>query len=234
MEEDKIYVKCFGSLSFKQDGFMSSKRVNVKWRTAKAKELFSYLLHHRGRNVSKEALLDLLWSDFNVKAGYAQLYSAIYSIRNNFKQSKLPIKIHSINNEYNLEADNLVVDVNHFKHILNNVEEIKNIEDINKFNVALDLYRAEYFNNEYIWASNEQEYLELLLLDKFMQVNEYYETSNKHTEAINLNIKIKNIFKDFALPYENLKNLYAKLGFKKYEKQYENKLKDFYLDQQTV
>lgn len=107
-----VYIGCFNKLTVKSE---ETDDIVIKWRTAKGRELFAYLLHHRHRMVSRSSLLDLLWSDFSPDKGMQQLYTAIYYIRYTLKQLKVTdIIIESGSNVdgygYQLSLNSMILD----------------------------------------------------------------------------------------------------------------------------
>jgi len=60
----RLSVKCFGqfSVSAAENGAPA-----IRWKTAKAEELFALLIHHQGRVKSKESLIDALWPELDPK-----------------------------------------------------------------------------------------------------------------------------------------------------------------------
>jgi Response regulator containing CheY-like receiver and SARP domains len=55
-----LRVKCFGQLSVYADAENASI---IRWKTAKAEELFALLIHFQGRAKSREILIDTLWPE---------------------------------------------------------------------------------------------------------------------------------------------------------------------------
>lgn len=87
ISEDDTYAIC----AFKYFHFMiNDKEVkNIKWRTAKAKELFIYLVQNQNEIVRKDVLIELLWPDSDADKAYDNLYTTIYHVRNTLRESKL-------------------------------------------------------------------------------------------------------------------------------------------------
>lgn len=217
---NNAYVKCFGSLSFEVHEGDKKSPIDMSWRTAKSKELFCYLLHHREKSINKEKLIDLLWPNLDVKAGFSQLYSSIYSIRLNFEKVGLPIVIRSMNDSYYLETKNIKVDVDDFENIMENEKF-----DIGEFQKALKLYKGDYLENEYYsWAFNKQEQVQLMILKKTSQATAHFESTGNYLDGILLNIKVKEIFPEMIFAHENLIRLYNKIGHTKFAKRCEVEL----------
>lgn len=55
-----LRVRCFGQLSVYADKKNTSA---IRWKTAKAEELFALLIHYQGRVKSRESLIDTLWPE---------------------------------------------------------------------------------------------------------------------------------------------------------------------------
>lgn len=60
-----------------------------KWRTAKAQELFAYLLHYRGQFVPKYKIINMFSPELDKKRAMTQLYTVIYQIRRCLKESTI-------------------------------------------------------------------------------------------------------------------------------------------------
>ncbi len=55
-----LFVKCFGRFSVYAEGDNASA---IRWKTAKAEELFALLIHYQGKVKPKECLIDMLWPE---------------------------------------------------------------------------------------------------------------------------------------------------------------------------
>src|SRR5699024_9727174 len=73
---EKVIITVFKSLSFKYN-LSSQAPIGVNWRTAKAKELFAYLLVNCNEFQSKRTIGNMFWSELSEKSVTQQLYSTI-------------------------------------------------------------------------------------------------------------------------------------------------------------
>src|SRR5699024_8557016 len=87
------------------------QKIEVSWRTTKAKELFLYLLQHHGENLRKSTLSELLWPDFEEEKALSQLYTSIYHIRQTLGQFKGHFLLENIHDSYVLSIQNIKIDL---------------------------------------------------------------------------------------------------------------------------
>lgn len=157
--QQKIY--CFNHIRF-QVG--DQPIVYPKWRTAKAQELFAFLLHHRGTIVSKYSIMTLFSPELDHKRAMTQLYTVIYQIRKCIKEANLELRIDndSIQEGYCLQLENTVLDVELWENAMNGLS-IDDAIDYDKLEELLLQYEGDYMGNyEYLWAENERERLRQL------------------------------------------------------------------------
>jgi len=157
--QQKIY--CFNHIRF-QVG--DQPIVYPKWRTAKAQELFAFLLHHRGTIVSKYSIMNLFSPELDHKRAMTQLYTVIYQIRKCIKEASLELRIDndSIQEGYCLQLENTVIDVEEWEKAMNNLS-IDEAVDYDQLEELLMQYEGDYMGNyEYLWAENERERLRQL------------------------------------------------------------------------
>lgn len=122
---EQLHIDTLGKLSIYFQG-----KEPIKWRTEKTKELFAFLLHHHGKEVSKDYIVDRLWNGVEVKRAYNQLYNGIYYIRKTLHDYGVkPISI-QIKGRYCLTLKE--VEVNHMSLIegYSQVSEVTGLQDI--------------------------------------------------------------------------------------------------------
>lgn len=208
---NKPYICCFNHLHFRSPK-KDAPQLNIKWRTSKAREIFAYLLHHRGKYIRKDVLIEHMWPDEDMKLAYSQLYSAIYQIRKTLASSELDIKIISMENSYTLSIDNHQVDVDIFVEGITNMPSITP-ENIDEHKKLLTLYTGDYFCEEdFIWATNKRRRLQLKYLNHAKRVAEFYIQTNNYVDAILIYLQIQKITPYIDESYFMLMKLYYKLN----------------------
>lgn len=200
-------VCCFHSLQFK-----TFEVLDVRWRTSKAKELFSFLLQHRGKPVSKSVLLDLFWPESDWNKGFAHLYTTIYQIRQLLSSINFNIKIKSLDNNYILELNGVKVDVQDWEQEIEFLPPIRE-QTLSQYLKVIDAYRGNYLEEEgYLWAESERERLRALWLSHATKVAEYLVSNGQYIEAISIHHRIQDLFPYVEDNYFTLMRLYDKLG----------------------
>lgn len=200
-------VGCFQSLHFRYEE-SNQDIVDIHWRTSKAREIFSYLVHKRGKLVRKDVLVDLFWSDMPVKEAYNQLYSTIYQIRKTIKSINYNIQIVNREDSYRLLLNDCLVDVDMWERGIetNPVITSENIESHKNW---LLLYRGDYFEAEnYMWALNERERLSIKWEYQMKRLVHYYLTNELYAEAILLYLRYQKINPFISESYFELMKLY--------------------------
>ena len=107
-------------LNFFQGGLFQSggEFINLKWRTKKAEEIFHYLIHNKGTDVSREKLMELMWEDNDIDKVTQQLYTAIYQLRKTLSIYKDNFVIKNSKNGYRLSLHNVKVDIDEFDELI--------------------------------------------------------------------------------------------------------------------
>lgn len=95
-ESNPIDIRMLGGFEVK-----SGNQMPVRWTTAKAEELFAYLLLH-DFSVSKWVLMDSLWPNTETQKAEQSLYTTIFRLKQSFKENNLGFEIQAIKKTYRL------------------------------------------------------------------------------------------------------------------------------------
>ncbi len=226
--KDKLYrILCFGGLKIITG---SQEKKPIFWRTAKAAELFAFLVHYKGKLVHKNKIIEALWPDIDPKKASMLLHTSIYSIRKMLKSMGIDGCVIYRNSSYLFDPEKFYFDTDAF-------EEILELTDINEENIHIaekifDLYKGDYFGGEdYVWAEVEREryfegYIRILNM-----VSEYYESKQLYSEAEKY---LKLIIQENALLdeiHKRLMKLYMKIGDYTSLKEHYNKVQKIYREE---
>lgn len=236
IEQDIVYptypeveVCLFKYFHFRKNGKRYS---NVKWRTAKSRELLVYLLQHHNEVVRKDILVELLWPEIAAEKGYNNLYAAIYYLRKLLRELNIGIHINSDVHGYEIELINVTCDMIEFEGLIEEITdrmyENVHINEIMKlFKKIQALYVGEYLEEEtYLWKENKRDKYRIQFLSIACKVIDSLKERGEYTDAIVLALHIQKLYKNMDYSYFTLMKLYNEFGdIQNVEKEY-MKLKD--------
>lgn len=185
-DANRPLVCCFNRLQFKPPG---KDATLVKWRTAKAQELFAYLLHHRNRIASRGVLMELLWPDLEEEKAAKQLYTTIYFIRQTLKQygmDTISIQSGDLEAGYRLELGEARIDTEEWERDLMRLDALDE-NTVEVYEQVLNKYQGRYLASyDYIWAEHERERLRLLWLYNMRKLSDFYEQQGDIRKSIQI------------------------------------------------
>jgi len=150
-EAKTAIVRCFQRLSVEY-----GKSEPFPWRTARAQELFAYMLYKRNQPVRKDILLELLWPNADYKKAYTQLYTTVYQIRKSIETAGLTIKLTNSGSDYYLDLGSNRYDVQEWEDARPKLPEL-GPDTAAEHSAWLDQYEGDFLSeNGYPWAANEQ------------------------------------------------------------------------------
>ncbi len=182
----RLQIKCLGQFVV---GWENS--TPIKWRAEKAKELFAFLLKNKGRELSKEELLETLWTDEIPEKAIRQLYNDIYYIRKSLREYGIAENLISIDSSYRVKLGEVDYDAEYYYEFEKRNQEYC-IDDLKKL---VQLYAGDYLGSEYYeWANVERErllriYINLLfmLADELIKAGRWEEAETCLLKAYNKN-----------------------------------------------
>lgn len=130
----------------------------VKWRTLKSKELFAYLLEHRGVWLSRDVLLEQIWPAFDLDKALVHLHTAVYQIRRMLRETGIEAALDYSLESYCLHGEGLDTDAERFQQAA--VEAAHGQLALAEAAAVWELYQGHYLNKEdYDWARPRRERL---------------------------------------------------------------------------
>lgn len=169
LHKDLFFIQTFKQFQ------LSYNQHPVSFKTAKAKELFAYLIMNEGTPIERNRLLDLFELDANHYQARLILYATIASIQELLASLGFPNCIKQINDCYVFHWHAPTIDFKLVEQLLQQINQI-NEQTIHSCEEILTLYHGEIFAlNHYEW--NKLSYQEdiLMLLSKMIH---YYEALN--------------------------------------------------------
>lgn len=240
-ENSITLIQCFKNLHLHNDVF-----VNIPWRTNKALELFSYLLHHRKANVLKEQIIDVLWPDIEPKKAFVQLYGTIYQIRKLLTDLSSSIEILNSSSGYLLQLHETPIDIERWESLLQQLPGQVTDESMNAYIDCVQMYKGDYLaDHGYLWAEAERERLRVLWLQVAHKLSEYYFGRQQWNDALHIYLRIIEMFPahedanwQVLKIYNSLNNKqalekhythFAQLLFDEYELEVPSEIQEWYL-----
>ncbi|MFP7254337.1 response regulator [Terribacillus goriensis] len=203
-----VRINCMPTLEFVQNGVP----LPVQWRTSKAKEVFCYLLHHAGKPIRKDVLIEEFWKDKEPEKAFTQLYSTIYVIRKTLSASLPGLSLRSANQCYQLHLENTEVDVMEWRNDIAHLPEL-HTHSLSTYQRVLREYKGDYFSAEaYAWAESEQMQLREDWYKTAVQVGVFLEEQHKPEDAVSLYLRMQSNYPYVAHSYIRLMHVYDVLG----------------------
>lgn len=167
-----------------------NRLVPVRWRTAKAQELFLYLLQHRDRHARKDTLIEILWPEHEAGKAYSLLYTTIYHIRKTLEPYGSHFTISNLSEGYTLRLEHVKLDVEEWEAGLRIGTTIP-ADELAPYEKLAGLYRGDYLQDyDYWWAESERERLKLLWVRSTLHLAEAYLAAGQRESAISKYMEI--------------------------------------------
>ena len=206
--ETGLKVSSLGQFELLHNG----RSLEIEWPTTKTKELFLYLLYHRGDFVARDKIITALWNKKPPEKAVDILYTTVYSLRKIFKRIGIEDIIKSKRGFYGINLEEITWDMLQFKGLVEEIRlEVE--ENIEKIDRILELYQGEFLIEEsYNWLHEPQAELEKEFKNTLFKVADYYqEQGNYEAEEKLLHRIVDEAFLS-ERAYKRLINLYKKKG----------------------
>jgi len=164
------------------------------WRTARAQELFAYLVYKRNQPVRKDILLELLWDNTDYKKAFTQLYTTVYQIRKAIEAAGLSIRLTNSGSDYYLDLGRNRYDVQDWEDARLQLPELTP-ETAARHAEWLEEYAGDFLaENGYPWAENERRRLREIWYKHAVAVCETWKASGSRTEWLRMYDKLEERF----------------------------------------
>lgn len=223
IKTDTLYIQVSGQLKLGR----TKKDLQVQpWRTAKAQELFLYLLQNQHRLVRKSMLAELLWPEFEEDKAYAQLYTTVYHIRRVLHAFGNRLQVKSKMDGYILDLKSVWIDLHEWEVALKQLPSVSP-KTVATYEHVMGLYTGAYLEAyDYLWAAAERYRLEQLWLNIAFEIAQYYEQERLTNEAIGWYQSICDVQPESETAHLSLMKIYQQLNQKSLVQQQYNNLKN--------
>lgn len=206
----------------------------IRWRTARAQELFLYLLQHRGQLVRKPTIVELIWSDYELDKVYSQLYTTVYLIRKKLKPYVNYFRIENMTEGYILHTKNVTIDLEEWERGLAAAPPI-NMDTIEQYVTIMKMYKGDYLQEyDYWWAETKRLKLQQLWLQTAFQIADCYLEHGYLEKAMTWYLEICEVQCDSEEAHFQLMKIYAALGNHVMVERTYNELKSVLIEELNV
>ena len=181
-KEGYLRVLCLGRIKIID---ASGLELNMEWRTSKTKELFAYLVHHRGEFIDSDKIIYDLWENDNetLKKPTAILHTTVYYLRKLFKGIGYSNLIESKKGCYRVNLVKIACDFIEFERLIKENQKFDN-NSIKNISKIIKLYNGDYLAHEdYRWVFDYRMVLRDKFLHLIMQAANYYLKEKKYLIA---------------------------------------------------
>lgn len=211
IEEHPKTVCFFNSMKFLNQ---YQEEVSVQWRTRKTQELFALLVHHRGKKLRKDVIVEQLWPNHKWQNGMSLLYNSIYYLRRTLKDIDFNIEIKNEENTYTLVMNDVQLDIQNWQNHIDSLPELTS-ETYLHHKKVIHMYKGDYLNeHSYHWSEIEKKHWRSIWLYHIRKVVDFLIKKEEFFEAINLYHYVQDIYPTGEESYFNLMKLYNKVNDK--------------------
>lgn len=141
-----LLVRCFGRFSVYTE---DENAPVIRWKTAKAEELFALLIHYQGRIKPKEYLIDILWPELEPEKSVNLFRVTCTYLRSALAEKGFSDILIRGFDGYKINAGMIDCDLFRFRQEVRSISSLKT----EKLNELSDLYSGEYLEGKpYDWA----------------------------------------------------------------------------------
>lgn len=142
----RVQVNCFGRLSVTIDG------EPLRFRTAKAEELFAYLIDNNGQPVHRNHIMDAFWSDSDGDRALILFNTTLHYLKKAFLTCGVRLNVVHQRGSYALDMTDIVCDAVSFAGQSAQLKAVT-AQNAEQYEQTAALYTGAYFGeNEYGWA----------------------------------------------------------------------------------
>ena len=184
----------------------------LPWRTNKSRELFAYLLHRRKEIVRKDALIEIMWPEFDFKKAFTYLYTSTYNVRKMLYSLELDVTLESTETGYFLDLRELEVDVDQWERALQSAPPLS-VDTVEEHIQIFYMYQGDYLGEyDYLWAESERERLRTLWYQHALKLSSVLGSTNLLEPSINVNQRILEFFPYCEEAYWQLMKISESIG----------------------
>lgn len=175
-------INCFGQFAIYKAGHLEP----IRFPTAKAEELFAYLLMNRNTNVSKWTLCDSLWPEQDgTKNSEKNLHTTMYRMKKVLRENGIEVQLLSQRGLYRMECD-IKCDYISFEQKIDGLVKADDVQ-LEVLMEMVQLYKGTLFTGmDYRWCEAERERMSRYFTVFAKKLASYYMSNGEHHKAIDV------------------------------------------------
>ncbi|MFC5528165.1 BTAD domain-containing putative transcriptional regulator [Cohnella yongneupensis] len=178
----RIKIRCFGRLRIETKNGHA-----IKWRTSKTAELMAFLIHHRGKALSRDQILDCLWGEVEVDRAGTQFNTTAYNLRKALSQIGLDGIVQHVEGGYRIDMSLLECDLDEWDRLLAAGAQIDNNALRDYAAEFVQLYGEGYMaGTSYEWAASTRIRLESEYVATLLRLHEREKQRGQYNAAADL------------------------------------------------
>lgn len=186
-KDGQLHLKLFQQVAIETAELRSGP---LRWRTTRAKELFLYLIQHRGQLVRKAILTDMLWPEMDSYKAASHLYSTIYHIRKSLEPYGNHFQLINASEGYQLNIENVLIDVELWENRIQSLPPLSD-ETLQEYENLVGAYPGDYLrDSDSWWAESERTRLRTLWVKSITTMAEWCLQREKHAKAAEIYVEI--------------------------------------------
>lgn len=224
---DAYRIRCFGGFDIARP----ERQSPLRFPTAKAEELFAYLLVNRNANVSKWTLSDQLWPDVqSPKQIENNLHTAVYRMKKTIREAGLAVQISSQRGYYRLECGEWCDYIRFSDAAEKPVEpDGSNAPELAE---TMRLYKGPLFEHrDYPWCEAERERMSRRFAVLARSLAALHEAAGEHNQAIDVLLYLLSYEPFDEEAHEGLLGAFRSLGDRTSFVAHYNKIKKLYKEE---
>lgn len=175
----KHSIFCLGSF----DVFEKNSDIPIKWTTAKAEEIFAYLMFCKGEYVSKWKLCEMLWPDWEPEKAEHSLHNAVYLLKSTLNRAGIENAIESKQGSYKGNIQSFHCDAFELEKFSRGNKKV-NAENIGEFERMVSTFKGNLFEGkDYLWSEEWNERLNRQYAVMISDISKYYMEAREYEKT---------------------------------------------------
>lgn len=181
------------------ESFAPGRREPLRFATAKAEELFAFLLANRDADISKWTLCEQIWPGHDPDKAEQNLHSTVFRLKKTCLEAGFPLDIVSRRGHYRFSLpDDCHCDLREFENVADECVRMTGNSASEARNAAIAAYKGQLFAGKpYPWAEALRQGLERRFAALAKRQAEDLEAGGEGSRAVDTLLKLTN-----AVPYD--------------------------------